>query len=53
MPSDDEVTERTPEPTQEVTNKDFEVFYRQEDLEDLPGPSQRHFPPTQLNTSLE
>ena len=40
MPSNDEVTKCTPKPTQEVIDKDFEAFYHQEDLEDLPSPSQ-------------
>ena len=39
IPLDDEDTECTLEPTQEVTNKDFEVFYHQEGPEDSPRPS--------------
>lgn len=50
-PSDDEAKEPTPELVQEVTNKDFEVFYQQKDLEDLPGPSLCHLPPAQVSTS--
>lgn len=53
MPSGDKVIERTLEPTQEVIDKAFEVFYRQEVLEDLLTPSQRRFPPAQLSTSQE
>ena len=40
IPLDDEAKERTFEPTQKVTDKDFEVFYQQEDPEDLLGISQ-------------
>lgn len=50
---DDEVKERTLEPTQEVTHKDFEVFYQQEDPEDLLGPSHCRLLPAQVNTSQE
>ena len=36
--SEDEAKESTIELVQEVINKDFEVFYQQEDAKDLPGP---------------
>ena len=39
IPLNNEAEELIAEATQEVTNKDFEVFYRQEDPEDLHGPS--------------
>lgn len=41
------------EPTQEVTDKDFVIFYQQEDPEDLPGPSHRPLLPAQISTSQE
>lgn len=53
IPSDDEAKESTPEPIQEVTYKDFEVFYQQEDPEDLLDPSQRRLPPAHVSTILE
>ena len=53
IPSNDEVKVRTLEPTQEVIDKDFEVFYLQEDLEDLPSPSHRRLPPAQVSTNQE
>lgn len=41
--SDDEAKEPTPEPVlQEVTNKDFEVFYQQEDPVNAPSTSRKH-----------
>lgn len=44
IPSDDEVKERTPDLVQqEVTDKDFEVFYQQEDPEYTSSTS--HLPP--------
>ena len=36
-----------------MTDKDFEVFYQQEDPKDLPGPSQYRLPPTHISTILE
>jgi len=53
IPSDDEIREHTLEPTQEVTDKDFKVFYQQEDFEDLPGPFHHRPLPTQTNTNQE
>lgn len=44
IPSDNEEEERASEPTQEVTDKDFEVFYQQEDPKDTPSPSHRYLP---------
>ena len=38
IPLDDEAKESTLKPIQEVIDKDFEVFYQQEDPKDLPGP---------------
>ena len=53
IPSDDDAKKRTPKATQKVTNKDFEVFYKQEDPENLPGLSQRRLLPAQINTNKE
>lgn len=51
IPSDDEAKEPTPEPAQqEVTDKDFKVFYLQ-DLEDAPSTSLLHLHPTQVSTN--
>ena len=50
---DDKAKESTLEPVQEVTDKDFEVFYQQEDPKDLPDPLQCHLPPTHISTILE
>ena len=48
IPLKNEAEERTPKATQEVTDKDFEVYYRQEGPEDLFGPSQCRLLPTLL-----
>ena len=53
MPSDDEAEVHTPEVTQEVIDKDFEVFYRKKDLEDLLDHSQCYLLPAQISTSQE
>ena len=52
LPSDNEAKESTPEPTlQEVTDKDFEVFYQQEDPKDAPSTSRPHLKPTQISAT--
>ena len=51
IPSDKENKKPTPEPIQEVIDKDFEVFYQQEDPEDLPSTSQRRLLPAQVSAS--
>ena len=54
IPSDDEVKEPTPDPVQqEMTDKDFEVFYQQEEPEYASSTS--HLPPhlTQTSSSQE
>lgn len=53
IPLKNEAEERTLEATQEVTDKDFEVYYRQEGLEDLFGPSQCRLLPTLLTAHVE
>ena len=52
IPSDKEPEERTPEPTQEDLDKDFEVFYC-EDPKDSLAPTYRHLATAQVSTSQE
>ena len=49
LPSDDEQEEPKTEPTQEVLDKDFEVFY-QEDPEDSPAPTHHYLIVAQVST---
>lgn len=53
IPSDDEAEVCTLEVTQEVIDKDFKVFYRQKDPEDLPDHSQCRLLPAQISTNQE
>ena len=53
LPSDKETKEPTPKLVQEVTNKDFKVLYRQEDLEDLPSTLHCQLSPASVSTSQE
>ena len=50
---DEEAKEPTPKLVQEVTDKDFEVFYQQEDPEDAPSTSHRPLRLAQVSTSQE
>ena len=46
IPSNEEAKDPTLELVYEVTDKDFEVFYQQEDPEDTPSTSHRPLLPT-------
>ena len=54
IPSDDKAKEPILEPThQEVTDKDFKVFYQQKDPENAPNTSYHHLRLAQISTNQE